>query len=37
MGEFWGEKSEKSQISVSFKKSSLDFEDAIFRLSLLQL
>ena len=28
-----GEKSEKPQISVIFKKSTLDFKDAIFRLS----
>ena len=28
-----GEKSEISQISVFFKKSTLDFKDAIFRLS----
>ena len=28
-----GENSEKSQISVIFKKSTLDFKDAIFRLS----
>ena len=31
--EIGGEKSEKSQISVIFKMSSLEFKDAIFRLS----